>query len=275
MKKEDNIINVDFSKKSIDMGMLEEEYLSQENSEENAKNDDAAEDHLQSAESSENTDTLSDSPNIVALPPEEGGINGIEDYVGNDAYSLFYETYEKIEELSLTVERNHAAMKAIFDKKIMSDLKKNQIIDILHDELQKYKDDMFAKIFRPILFDILSLKEDISKLQRSAADKDDEYFTKSKFISTLKNYSLDIMDILEKYDVESYSEESDKYIPIRQKIIKVIDSSNPENDGKICERLSMGYSLNGKVIYPERVTVYKYKKEQEASEENDSQRGEK
>lgn len=68
----------------------------------------------------------------------------------------------------------------------------------------------------------------------------------------------DTGDILEKYDVSIYeSEAGEQFVPMKQKIVKTVDTSDAEKNGVVAEILSNGYELDGQVIAPERVYVYK------------------
>lgn len=169
---------------------------------------------------------------------------------------------KKLDSILETVNSQARVLKMTFETKLLMDAQKDKIIDTMHKELQEYKDDMFTKIFNPILADIIGLKEDLNKMRRNLSEKEPEYFTKGKLLSTLESYEYDVSDLLEKYGVEIFQGIGDDYIPVKQRIIKLVENQDQELDNKIAQRLSNGYILNGKVISPEKVTVYKYKNQQ-------------
>lgn len=135
--------------------------------------------------------------------------------------------------------------------------RKDNLLSSMSAELQKYKDGMYARVFKPILMDIIYLREDLRKMYRAYEKKETETFPKEKILDILDSYVLDITDLLEKYDVTVFeSEIGTAYIPIKQKIIKTIETTEEKN-GTIAEATSNGYMLDGAVISPEKVNVYK------------------
>ncbi len=65
-------------------------------------------------------------------------------------------------------------------------------------------------------------------------------------------------DLLTYIGVEILEVIGDEYDPKTSKILKVIATDNPELDKKVAERHSECYSLDGAIIQPSRVSVYKF-----------------
>lgn len=150
-----------------------------------------------------------------------------------------------------------SAIYTMIDRESSIRTKKDDLISSMNDELKKYRDGMFEKIFKPILMDIISLREDLRKTSKAYEEKDIESVPKEKLITLLEDYTLDIADLLEKYNVSIYeSELGSEFIPIKQKIIKTIDGDEEQN-AKIAKIISNGYILGEEVLSPERVYVYK------------------
>lgn len=182
-------------------------------------------------------------------PDLEGGTT---EKVGEDS-----ELYTGIDKLNDELARHMNLLETLFETKIMADGQREKLIDSLHAELEQYKNDMFAKIFKPILCDIIYLREDMRKIMRNIRQKDDD-ITKEKFLSILDGYIMDTADILEKYDVEIFDCAENEYVPIKQKIIKILPADCEQISGTVAEKLSDGYSLNDRVIFPQKAVVYKF-----------------
>ena len=133
----------------------------------------------------------------------------------------------------------------------------DKIIDQMHSELQKYKDDMYAQLVRPILLDIIEVRDSIMRIAATYQKKPEgERDIPNK---TFADYSYDLQDILEKNNVEIYkSKTGDEFTPIRQRVIKKEVTHDESLHGKIAESLSCGYCYTGRVLSSEKVSVYYY-----------------
>lgn len=129
-----------------------------------------------------------------------------------------------------------------------SESERSSITDEFRKEFGDCKSGLFTEIFSPVLSDIASVKENIIS-----------NITKNENEELLMDY---VSGIMQKYGAKSFTSTDNMYHPESQKIIKIVEiSENIELIGKVCNHISCGYSLNGKIIYPELVSVYKYKKE--------------
>ena len=149
-------------------------------------------------------------------------------------------------------------LKQLFEKRLLIDEQKNRIIENQSRELEKYRDGMYEKMFKPILADVVGIADDLHRMVRAYRGKTEESIPTEKLISILECYESDVEEILEKYGVDIYICESESFEPIRQKSVKLIETADPELNRKIAERLSKGYSLGEKVLQPEKVYAYKY-----------------
>ncbi len=68
-------------------------------------------------------------------------------------------------------------------------------------------------------------------------------------------------DIFYRQGVNSYICDTHMFDATRQKILKTIETSDKSKDKTIAESLRSGYEWEGKIIRPEMVAVYIYKKE--------------
>jgi molecular chaperone GrpE (heat shock protein) len=162
---------------------------------------------------------------------------------------------DSLQELSDKVEQ----MNQLFMQKIAHTAHEEKIVDQMHAELQKYKQDMYAQLVRPILLDIIEIRDSILRMSASYASKPEE--AQSIPLKTFRDYAFDVQDILEKNNITIYdSNEGDDFSPIKQKAIKKVTTPVEELHGKIAESLSSGYEYLGKTISPEKVVVYVYEK---------------
>lgn len=160
-------------------------------------------------------------------------------------------------------------IKELFTKKSSYNEIQEETISTMHNELQQYKDDMYAKIIIPILKDIIDIRDSILRVSAAYLHKpENEQAIPNK---TFAGYALDIQDILERYGVEVYQNEPESaYIPLMQRILKKINTDDESKHGLISESLSSGYLYNGKPISPEKVIVYKYEKTEQTKEDEGS-----
>lgn len=173
---------------------------------------------------------------------------------------------ESLQVLSDKVEQ----MNQLFRQKIAHTTHEEKIVDQMHAELQKYKQDMYAQLVRPILLDIIEMRDSILRMSANFASKPE---SEQKIpLKTFSDYAYDVQDILEKNNITIYdSKEGDAFSPIRQKAIKKVTTPVEELHGKIAESLSSGYEYLGKPISPEKVVVYVYQKT--VNEEGDTNNG--
>lgn len=150
------------------------------------------------------------------------------------------------------------ALRTMFEKKLLLDGYKDRLISNMSDELKAYKDGMYEKIFRPVLTDVIEIVNDLHRMIRSYSGKEEETVDKKKFLSILSIYESDLEDILEKYGVEIYTAEGKEFDAKRQKVVKVIDTGDESLHRVVAERLQKGFELDGRLLTPEKVNVYRY-----------------
>lgn len=161
-------------------------------------------------------------------------------------------------------------MNQLFIQKIAHTTHEEKIVDQMHAELQKYKQDMYAQLVRPILLDIIEMRDSILRMSASFASRPED--EQNIPLKTFRDYAYDVQDILEKNNITIYdSKEGDDFSPIKQKAIKKVTTPVEELHGKIAESLSSGYDYLGKPISPEKVVVYVYKRT--VNEEGDINNG--
>ena len=111
-------------------------------------------------------------------------------------------------------------LNALFNARIMHTEHEEKIVDQMHKELQKYKEDMYAQLVRPILLDVIEVRDSIMRMAAAyLAKPEGEQNIPNK---TFSDYAFDLQDILEKNSVEIYrSKTGDDFTPIKQRVITV------------------------------------------------------
>lgn len=187
-----------------------------------------------------NTNEPSDN-NDTSLPDEE--INKKEDTT-EEANS----PQEEKEVITLLKELSEK-----FDKKIAVDKHKNELFDKMYDELNSYKTDIYSKILKPIIMDLIMYIDDTNKILRDI-EKDNA----EKIFKVLKDVPEDLLEVLERNGVEAFHENTEIFNAKTQRVLKTIPTDDPEMDDKIESRIRQGYKWNDKVIKPEMIQCYKY-----------------
>ena len=158
-------------------------------------------------------------------------------------------------------------MNLLFTQKIQRTAHEEKIVDRMHAELQKYKDDMYAQLVRPILLDIIEIRESIRRVSASYASKPEE--ERAVPLKTFSDYTYDLQDILEKNNISIFdSQEGDDFNALKNRAIKKITTSQERLHGKVAESLGSGYEYMGKTISPEKVAVYIYQKSENTEGED-------
>jgi len=149
-------------------------------------------------------------------------------------------------------------MKELFSRKILSIDFEKETADRLHKELQKYKNDIYFKFTKPLIMDLIGIRESMRGNIKNFNNKTDE-----DKLKLFQSYIEEIQIILENNDIEIYETDTDvdKNVNVKkQKIIKKIETPYEELHGKIFNVSSNGYMYKGRVISPEKVEVNIYKK---------------
>ena len=157
----------------------------------------------------------------------------------------------------------------LFEAKILHTDHEEKIVDQMHKELQRYKEDMYSQLVRPILLDIIEIRDSILRIALAHQSKPDG--EQSIPLKTFEMYASDVQEILEKNSIEIYkSEINTAFVPIRQRVAKKISTSDESLHGKIAESQSDGYSYMEKTIVPEKVAIYFYEPQQIKTESNNT-----
>ena len=196
----------------------------------------------------ENTDNSDESTDKAFECESEGKL---------DYAPILSEKMDEMIESNMALSEQLNQLSDLFNKRILHTDHEEKIIDNMHSELQKYKDDMYSQLIRPILLDIIEVRDSIMRVSAAFLDKSEgEQDIPNK---TFSGYAFDLQDILEKNNVEIYrSNNGDTFLPVKQRVIKKVATDNQELQGKVAESLSCGYIYHGRTISAEKISVYYY-----------------
>ena len=175
----------------------------------------------------------------------------------NEAVKLDAEEKSVFEEIQELNEKMDVMNDTVSQKILNIDFEKN-IVDKLHKELQGYKDDLYFQLVKPLIMDLINMRE---RMRRAVKHFSKE--TGEKKVEMLESYVEEIETILENNSIEIYETEKEEcdYKVKKQRIVKQIKTSDEKLHGKICNILTNGYiyTEKNKIIFPEKVEVYVYK----------------
>ena len=149
------------------------------------------------------------------------------------------------------------SMEELFRKRIAYTDHEEKVGDRMHKELQRYRDDLYFKLIKPILVDVLEMRDSILRTAAIYGEKPAEQQVIP--LKTFANYAYDLQEILEKNGIEIFSSEAGgDYVALRQRVVKKIPTQDPSLHGKVAQVLTEGYLNGDKVLSPEKVAVYIY-----------------
>ena len=127
--------------------------------------------------------------------------------------------FEEIQKLNEKMD----VMNDTFSQKILNiDFEKNTA-DRLYKELQEYKNDFYFQLIKPIIMDLISMRERMRSVMKHCFKENNK-----EKIEILENYVEEIETILENNNIEIYEtkKEDDDYKVKKQRIVKQIKTSD-------------------------------------------------
>lgn len=211
-----------------------------------------------------NSEKVDAAPNEKQDDVVEEIVDGIPDTLNEE---LMPDKFDELIEIQKKILEGIESLSSLFNARIMHQEHEEKIVDQMHKELQKYKEDMYSQLVRPILLDIIEVRDSIMRMAATyLAKPEGERNIPNK---TFSDYAYDLQDILEKNAVEIYrSKLGDDFIPMKQRIVKKVITTDESLHGKVAESLTCGYSYNERIISAEKITIYYYEKSVEQKNEN-------
>jgi molecular chaperone GrpE len=144
-----------------------------------------------------------------------------------------------------------------FETKLMYDESKERQITSLHQELQGHREGLHFRLLRPLLMDLIAMYDDLVRWVNDLPSGGDAPDT-TRMAKNLLSFQDSIIETLQRQNVEPYNAPEETYVAGRQRVVKAIDTTDPQLDKKIARRVRQGFEYEGKVIRPEWVEAYKY-----------------
>ena len=144
-----------------------------------------------------------------------------------------------------------------FDTKVKYDESKERLIDSLHRELQVYREGLHFKILKPIFIDLIAMYDDLGKLIDAMLAKD-LASASTQMVQNLESFQETIEETLRRNGVDAFTLEESTFVASKQRILKVIDTTDPAQDKQVVRRVRKGFEYEGRVLRPEIVEIYKY-----------------
>lgn len=146
-------------------------------------------------------------------------------------------------------------LRAMFETKILRSESEAQVNARLHAELQTYRADLYGKLLKPLLQDLVTVREHILRLTEAQQARPPE--SRGVSLNTFASFADDLGQILEDHGVEiHHSEPGAAYEAGRHQIVSKIDSDDPAAHRTIASVSGDGYSFQGRPLAPQRVTVF-------------------
>jgi len=108
-----------------------------------------------------------------------------------------------------------------------------------------------------MLEQLSTMREDFFKLCSGMNEKID-IFSAKDVLNSFEAYGVDMENILTDCGVFIGPFKYDKLNTLHQRIVDVIPTDDESKNGMIAERKSDGYEYNGRVLFKERVNIYKF-----------------
>lgn len=147
-----------------------------------------------------------------------------------------------------------------FNEKIKFDEYKNSLFDNMHKELMSYKNNINDKNVEIMSLDIIQLLDIYTKIVNNAKSSEYSEEAYKKLINNFDGLLQDLLDVLYRQSIEPYEVDDTEIDVKKQKIVSTINTEDESLNNKLATKNAPGYEKNGKIIRPERVTIYKYKK---------------
>lgn len=143
-----------------------------------------------------------------------------------------------------------------FEGKIKYDAHKNRIIDDLHDQLKDFRDGIIKKHLFSMITDIIKIIDDTRKVKAHYETKMHTEDGTVFLLDFMDQIISDLEDLFTFQGIYPFTFTENTFDSARQRIIKKINTDDPEKNRLVAESLRPGYEWEGKVIRPEMISIY-------------------
>lgn len=154
-----------------------------------------------------------------------------------------------------------------FEQKIQVDAHKQKLFDDMHAELERYRKGVIDSLTLPMERDVIKLIDDVQKSLSVFDGEKNSPENYERMLAMFKGVATDLEDLLYRHGVEPYEERGNDVSVARQQVFATVVTDDPALDKKVAQRLSRGWEKQGKIVRPERISVYLYQQEEDTSDE--------
>lgn len=167
-----------------------------------------------------------------------------------------------IAERLLAIEEELKRKNQLIEDKFLYDATKEEMITRLHKELQGYKDDLYKKILKPLILDMIGLADSMRALVSHYEELPEAEVIQEKYQKLRKEFlkiGNHIDDLLYNYGIEPYSAaQGDEFNPRTQQVKRTTVTGKSDEHKHIIESLAAGYTWDDQMLRRESVHVNTY-----------------
>jgi molecular chaperone GrpE (heat shock protein) len=149
-----------------------------------------------------------------------------------------------------------AAMLAEMRGRAALDHFREEQVDRLHGELQRYRSDLAGQPARQVLLGLIRLHDDLGRTAAAVQRKDPAELTPETVLRLFADVRDDLELLLGQHGVEPFTGPGDTFDPRRQNVVRTVPSDDPACNGRIAERVRPGFEQGEALLQKERVAVY-------------------
>ena len=150
----------------------------------------------------------------------------------------------------------------LFESRIHLDEVQAKAFEHLHDEMQSYKQGFVRQEMMPLLKDVIFCHDVVAKEVERLREQEPTIASEAA-LKAVEVVGQMLVDILYKYDIEPYRNETESFDPASQQCVGTETTGVEGDDKRIAKVGLIGFRSPDSIVRREQVTVYKYKATEE------------
>ncbi|SFJ36294.1 nucleotide exchange factor GrpE [Thermoflavimicrobium dichotomicum] len=155
-----------------------------------------------------------------------------------------------------SLQANFSSLVRLIESRLKYDKTKEAAFERLYQEMDELKQDQELNQLRPLYIDLILL---IDRMNNIYKEKVSSGSASPEITSLLESLSHELIEILYRRGVELIVCPSPRFDPKIQQVIRVIPTSNPQEDNLVVEVVRHGFKYKDVLLRPEEVVIKKYK----------------
>ena len=127
-----------------------------------------------------------------------------------------------------------------FNDKLKYDKHKEEMIDILHNQLQEYKENLVLKSYKPLVLDIISLIDSNNKKVENLKNQSINKLNSLKLLKNIEDFSEDLQDMLVRQGVDMFTSEGKVFDGLVHSPATIIETDDISKDKMIANTMKPG-----------------------------------